>query len=162
MPTKKSFLIGSSILRNETQLESLLYLHFGRFETALFLVSTSWKTKNALIRCFRELLPFSKSYHHASFLRTKFPIILCRVSSEYNICYFGSTKRYLEKRFKERVHRSAVTGKKWSAVQVYPLTQHIRSDPCYRASMSRDEFPIIWREKSPYLFLKEVLNSLCW
>ena len=25
-----------------------------------FLGSTSWKTKNALIRCFRELLPFSK------------------------------------------------------------------------------------------------------
>ena len=68
-----------------------------------------------------------------------------------NLCYIGSTKRYWEKRLEEHTHRSALTGKKLSGVQVYAPMQHIRSDSCCRDSMSREEFTIIGREKNPYL-----------
>ena len=71
--------------------------------------------------------------------------------AECNLCYIGSTKRYWEKRLEEHLHRSALTGSKLTGMQVYAPMQHMRSDTCPSASMSRDEFTIIGREKNPYL-----------
>ena len=131
-----------------------------------FLGSTSWKTKNALIRCFRELFPFSKlkivfktsrRLSSCFSFKDKIPsslmsgVIYKYTCAECNLCYIGSTKRYWEKRLEEHTHRSALTGKKLSGVQVYAPMQHMRSDSCCRDSMSRDEFEIIGREKNPYL-----------
>ena len=131
-----------------------------------FLRFTSWKTKNALIRSFRELLPFSKlkivfkttrRLSSCFSFKDKIPsslmsgVIYKYTCAECNLCYIGSTKRYWEKRFEEHTHRSALTGKKLSGVQVYAPMQHMRSDSCCRDSMSRDEFTIIGREKNPYL-----------
>ena len=49
------------------------------------------------------------------------------------------------------MHRSALTGKKLSGLQVYAPMQHMRSNSCPAASMCRDEFKIIGREKNPYM-----------
>ena len=131
-----------------------------------YLGSTSWKVKNALIRSFRQLLPFSKIkivFKTPSRLsswfsfKDKIPsslmsgVIYKYTCAECNLCYIGSTKRYWEKRLEEHTHRSALTGKKLSGVQVYAPMQHMRSDSCCRDSMSREEFTIIGQEKNPYL-----------
>ena len=50
-------------------------------------------------------------------------------------------------RLEEHTHRSTLTRKKLSGVQVYAPMQHMRSDSCCK----RDEFTIIGREKNPYL-----------
>ena len=80
-----------------------------------------------------------------------FKVIYKYTCAECNLCYIGSTKRYWEKRLEEHIHRSALTGKKLNGLQVYAPMQHMRSDSCSRAAMSRDEFSIIGREKNPYL-----------
>ena len=131
-----------------------------------FLGTTSWKTKNSLIRAFRELLPFSRLkivFKSSSRLsscfsfKDKIPsslmsgVIYKFTCAECNLCYIGSTKRYWEKRLEEHLHRSALTGSKLTGMQVYAPMQHMRSDTCPSASMSRDEFTIIGREKNPYL-----------
>ena len=130
-----------------------------------FLGSTSWKTKNSLIHTFRELLPFSRLkivFKSSSRLsscfsfKDKLPsslmtgVIYKFTCAECNLCYIGSTKRYWEKRIEEHLHQSALTGNKKSGMQVYAPMQHMRSDTCPSASMSRDEFTIIGREKNPY------------
>ena len=131
-----------------------------------YLGTTSWKTKNALIRSFRELLPFSNlkvvfksSSRLSSFFsfKDKVPsslmsgIIYKYTCTECNLSYIGSTKRYWEKRLEEHMHRFALMGKKLSGLQVYAPMQHMRSDTCPAASMCRDEFKIIGREKNPYM-----------
>ena len=131
-----------------------------------YLGSTSCRMKNALTRSFRKLLPFSKlkfvfksSSRLSSWFsfKDKIPsslmsgVIYKYTCAECNLCYIGSTKRYWEKRFEEHTHRSALTGKKLSGVQVYAPMQHMRSDSCTASSISRDEFSIIGREKNPYL-----------
>ena len=131
-----------------------------------FLGTTSWKTKNSLIRAFRELIPFSRLkivFNNSSWLsscfsfKDKIPsslmsgVIYKFTCAECNLCYIGSTKRYWEKRLEEHLHRSALTGSKLTGMQVYAPMQHMRSDTCPSASMSRDEFTIIGREKNPYL-----------
>ena len=131
-----------------------------------FLGTASWNVKNALIRSFRDLLPFSQlkivfksSSRMSSWFsfKDKIPsslmsgVIYKYTCAECNLCYIGSTKRYWEKRLEEHIHRSALTGKKLNGLQVYAPMQHMRSDSCSRAAMSRDEFSIIGREKNPYL-----------
>ena len=131
-----------------------------------YLGSTSLRTKNALIRSFNKLLPFSKlkivfktSSRLSSWFsfKDKIPsslmsgVIYRYTCAECNLCYIGSTKRYWEKRLEEHTHRSALTGGKLKGVQVFAPMQHMRSDTCPSSSMSREEFSIIGREKDPYL-----------
>ena len=136
-----------------------------------YLGTNSFNVKNALTRSFREHLPFSQlkiifrsSSRLSSWFQFKDVIpksLLSGVIYKYtcagcNLCYIGSTKRYWEKRLEEHMHRSALTGKKLSGMQVFAPMQHMRSDSCPRDAMSREEFTIIGREKNPYLLrLKE-------
>ena len=114
--------------------------------------TASWNVKNALI-------VFKSSSRMSSWFsfKDKIPsslmsgVIYKYTCAECNLCYIGSTKRYWEKRLEEHIHRSALTGKKLNGLQVYAPMQHMRSDSCSRAAMSRDEFSIIGREKNPYL-----------
>ena len=130
-----------------------------------FLGSTSWKTKSTLIRSFREFMPFSKlkivfksSKRLSSCFQFKDKIpksLMSGVIYKYtcavcNHSYIGSTKRYWEKRLEEHIHTSALTGKRLNGLQVFAPMQHVRSDRCQVASMSRDDFQIIGRDENPY------------
>ena len=136
-----------------------------------YLGTNSFNVKNALTRSFREHLPFSQlkiifksSSRLSSWFQFKDVIpksLMSGVIYKYtcagcNLCYIGSTKRYWEKRLEEHMHRSALTGKRLSGMQVFAPMQHMRSDACSRDAMSREEFTVIGREKNPYLLrLKE-------
>ena len=130
-----------------------------------FLGSTSWKTKSTLIRSFREFMPFSKlkivfksSKRLSSCFQFKDKIpksLMSGVIYKYtcavcNHSYIGSTKRYWEKRLEEHIHTSALTGKRLNGLQVFAPMQHVRSDRCQVASMSRDDFEIIGRDENHY------------
>jgi hypothetical protein len=131
-----------------------------------FLGSTSLRTKNQLIRSFRELLPFSKlkvvfktSRRISSCFSFKDKIpksLMSGVIYKYtcagcNSCYIGSTKRFWEKRLEEHLHISALTGKRLHSMQVYAPMQHAKSGTCSVATFSREDFTIIGREKNPYV-----------
>ena len=130
-----------------------------------FLGTMSFRTKNQLIRTFRELLPFSKlkiifktSTRLSSCFTFKDKIpksLMSGVIYKYtcagcNSCYIGSTKRFWEKRLEEHLHISALTGEKLSSMQVYAPLQHVKSGTCCVNTFSRDDFTIIGREKNPY------------
>ena len=135
-----------------------------------FLGTTSFKTKNSLVRSFRELLPFSKlkiifrsSKRLSSCFSFKDKIpnsLMSGVIYKYtcpvcNHSYIGSTKRYWEKRLEEHSHVSALTGKPLNGMQIYAPMQHLRTGSCM-VRISRDDFEIIGREKTPYVLkLKE-------
>ena len=141
-----------------------------------FLGSTSWKTKETLIRSFRELVPFSKlkivfksSKRLSSFFQFKDKIpksLLSGVIYKYtcavcNHSYIGSTKRYWNKRLEEHLHVSALTGKRLSGLQVFAPLQHVRSDRCQVASMSRDDFQIIGRDENHYMLQVKESILIC-
>ena len=135
-----------------------------------FLGSLSWRTKNSLIRSFREYLPFSKlkiifksskRLSSCFAFKDKVPkslvsgVIYKYTCAECNLCYIGSTKRYWEKRLEEHLHVSALTGKPLNGMQVFAPMQHLKSGPCM-VKISRDDFSIIGREEHPYMLqLKE-------
>ena len=131
-----------------------------------FLGTTSFRTKNQLIRSFRELLPFSKlkiifktSRRLSSCFTFKDRIpkpLMSGVIYKYtcagcNSCYIGSTKRFWEKRLEEHIHISALTGKKLHSMQVYAPLQHVKSGNCGVDTFSREHFTIIGRETNPYI-----------
>jgi hypothetical protein len=131
-----------------------------------FLGTTSWRTKNTLLRSFRDLLPFSnlriifKTSTRLSSCFTfkdKFPkslmsgVIYKFTCAGCNSSYIGSTKRFWEKRLEEHLHVSALTGKSLNGMQVFAPMQHVKSGCCPVHSYSRDNFSIIGREKNPYL-----------
>ena len=131
-----------------------------------FLGTTSFRTKNQLVRSFRELLPFSKlkiifktSRRLSSCFTFKDRIpkpLMSGVIYKYtcagcNSCYIGSTKRFWEKRLEEHIHISALTGKKLHSMQVYAPLQHVKSGNCGVDTFSREHFSIIGRETNPYI-----------
>ena len=68
-----------------------------------------------------------------------------------NSCCNVSTKRFWEKRLREQLHVSALTGKPLSGVEEFAPMQHIKSGSCPVNAYSRDNFSIIGREQNPYL-----------
>ena len=130
-----------------------------------FLGTTSWRTKNSLIRSFREHLPFSKlkiifkSSRRLSScfsFKDKIPkslmsgVIYQYTCPECNLRYIGSTKRYWEKRLEEHSHVSGLTGKRLKGVQIFAPMQHLRTGSCI-VKISRDDFTFLGREENPYL-----------
>ena len=130
-----------------------------------FLGSLSWRTKNSLIRSFREHIPFAKlriifksSRRLAScfVFKDKIPkslvsgVIYKYTCPECNLSYIGSTKRYWEKRLEEHRHVSALTGKPLTGVQIFAPMQHLRSGSCM-VKITRDDFTFIGREANPYV-----------
>ena len=143
-----------------------------------FLGSNSLKTKNQLIRSFRELLPFSKlkvifktSRRLSSCFTFKDKIpesLMSGVIYKYTCagcksCYIGSTKRFWEKRLEEHLHISALTGKPLQSGKVYAPMQHVKSGTCSGSvdSFSREDFTIIGREKNPYILQVKESISIC-
>ena len=141
-----------------------------------FLGSTSWKTKETIIRSFREFVPFSKlkivfksSKRLSSFFQFKDKIpksLLSGVIYKYtcaacNRSYIGSTKRYWNKRLEEHLHVSALTGKRLNGLQVFAPLQHIRSDQCQAASLSRDDFQILGRDENHYMLQVKESILIC-
>ena len=130
-----------------------------------FLGTTSWRTKNSLIRSFREHLPFSKlkiifkSSRRLSScfsFKDKIPkslmsgVIYQYTCPECNLRYIGSTKRYWEKRLEEHSHVSGLTGKRLKGMQIFAPMQHLRTGSCI-VKISRDDFTFLGREENPYL-----------
>ena len=136
-----------------------------------FLGTTSWKTKNDLMRTFRKIIPFcnlkivyktTRRLSSCFTFKDKFPkslmsgIIYKYTCAECNLSYVGCTKRFWEKRLEEHTHVSALTGKPLSGQNIFAPMQHVKSDCCSMRKISREDFSIIGHEKDPYLVqLKE-------
>ena len=133
-----------------------------------FLGTTSLRTKNSLVRKFRDLVPFSKlkiifkSSRRLSScfsFKDKIPkslmsgVIYKFTCAGCNSSYIGSTKRFWETRLEEHLHISALTGKPLKGQLVFTPMKHVKSGCCPVGSYSRDNFCIIGREKNPYLLL---------
>ena len=136
-----------------------------------FLGTTSWKTKNDLMRTFRKIIPFcnvkivyktTRRLSSCFTFKDKFPkslmsgVIYRYTCAECNLSYVGCTKRFWEKRLEEHICVSALTGKPLKPQQIFTPMQHVRSSCCSARKISRDDFSIIGHEKDPYLVkLKE-------
>ena len=136
-----------------------------------FLGTTSWKTKNDLIRTFRKFLPICKlkivykttrRLSSCFTFKDKFPkslmsgVIYRYTCAECNLSYVGCTKRFWEKRLEEHTFVSALTGKPLKPQQILTPIQHVRSNCCSAKKVAREDFSIIGHEKDPYLVkLKE-------
>lgn len=131
-----------------------------------FLGSTSWKTKNSLLRSFRNILPsyklkiiFKSSNRLSSWFTFKDKIPRSLVSGviyKYtcpacNCSYIGSSKRFWEKRLEEHLHISALTAKPLNGLQIFAPMQHVRFKSCNVTTYSRDHFSIIGRDTNPYI-----------
>ena len=69
-----------------------------------------------------------------------------------NLSYIGSTKRYWEKRLEEHIHKSALTGKPLSGMQMFSPMHHVRVKCDHESPiMGRKDFKIIGREENPFL-----------
>ena len=78
-----------------------------------------------------------------------------------NCSYIGSTKRYWNKRLEEHLHVSALTGKRLNGLQVFAPLQHVRSDQCQAASLSRDDFQILGRDENHYMLQVKESILIC-
>ena len=103
---------------------------------------------------------FKSSTKLASFFKfkDKLPIsLMSGVIYQYhcarcNLSYIGSTKRYWEKRLEEHIHKSALTGKPLSGMQMFAPMYHVRVKCDHESPiMGRKDFKIIGREENPFL-----------
>ena len=134
-----------------------------------FLGSISGKVRNELMKSFKELsqafnikIIFKSSRKMSSFFSYKDSLpksLLSGIIYQFqcagcNLRYIGSTKRYFEKRLEEHLHKSALTGKSLSGMQMFTPMHHVRTkcrheSPC----MGREDFKVIGREQNPFLLL---------
>ena len=134
-----------------------------------FLGSISGKVRNELMKSFKELsqafnikIIFKSSRKMSSFFSYKDSLpksLLSGIIYHFqcagcNLRYIGSTKRYFEKRLEEHLHKSALTGKSLSGMQMFTPMHHVRTkcrheSPC----MGREDFKVIGREQNPFLLL---------